>query len=252
MTNVDLVNGAKARSGLALDPIRLPQVYEHVVSTIKGEIASGGLRPGDRLPSERDLARTLRVGRPSVREAIAELQNEGIVKTRQSSGTFVAPDAPDVLVLQRSAEQGNADASPSALLDVRVFLEAATARLAALRAQPDEQAEEFLGAMEQVSDVGNAAQRAVWSDSDRLFHRQIGIMTDNPFFAEFADRVAQVMDQPLWRRLRDEAVSDPLRVKMFAAEHRMIYEATVAGDPEAASFYAAQHLRRVRSGMGLE
>jgi DNA-binding FadR family transcriptional regulator len=252
MTNLGFLGDLEKRSGLALDPIRLPQVYEHIVSNIKGEILSGALRPGDRLPSERDLARTLGVGRPAVREAIAALQNERIVTTRPGAGSFVASDAAELLLQGLGDEPGDVDASPVALLEVRAFLEAATARLAAVRSRPDERAEELLGDMERVSDVEDPGQRSVWSDSDRLFHRQIGVMTANPFFAEFAERVARVMDQPLWRRLRDEAVSNSRRVRLYAAEHRMIYEAAVTGDQEAASFYAAQHIQRVRSHMGLE
>ena len=54
------------------------------------------------------------------------------------------------------------------------------------------------------------------------------------------------MDQPLWRRLHDEAVTDLRRTRLFAAEHRLIYEAIVAGDVEAATLYAERHVNRVR------
>ena len=64
--------------------------------------------------------------------------------------------------------------------------------------------------------------------------------------------VAAVMDQPLWQRLRDESVAVPGRARLHAAEHRMIYEAIVDGDAEAAAFYATQHIQRVRRYMTLE
>ena len=54
------------------------------------------------------------------------------------------------------------------------------------------------------------------------------------------------MDQPLWRRLHDEAVTDVRRARLFAAEHRLIYEAVLAGDDEAAALYAQRHVERVR------
>jgi DNA-binding GntR family transcriptional regulator len=60
------------------------------------------------------------------------------------------------------------------------------------------------------------------------------------------------MDEPLWRRLRDESVATPGRTRLHAAEHRMIYEAIADGDGAAAELYAAQHLRRVRRYMTLD
>ena len=57
------------------------------------------------------------------------------------------------------------------------------------------------------------------------------------------------MDQPLWQRLRDDSIARPGRARVHAAEHRMIYEAIVDGDAAAASFYATQHLERVRRYM---
>ena len=64
-----------------------------------------------------------------------------------------------------------------------------------------------------------------------------------------ADEVAALMDQPLWQRLRDDSIARPGRARIHAAEHRMIYEAVVDGDADAAAFYATQHLERVRRYM---
>ena len=59
------------------------------------------------------------------------------------------------------------------------------------------------------------------------------------------------MDQPLWQRLRDDSIAVPGRTRIHVAEHRMIYEAIVAGDAEAAAFYSLQHINRVRAYMEL-
>ena len=73
--------------------MRTLQRYEHVAERLAGEIRSGAFAPGERLPSERELARRLEVGRASVREAIAALQVQGVIETRPGSGSFVAADA---------------------------------------------------------------------------------------------------------------------------------------------------------------
>jgi DNA-binding FadR family transcriptional regulator len=245
-------------SGLVIGPIRPPQLYERIVAEVKAQIASGRLSPGDRLPSERELARMLEVSRPSVREAIAALQNDGIVQTRPGSGSFIADDAHELLDRRPEVSAGMADASPFALLEVRLFFEPGVARLAARRASPDPAAErlldeiEAIAALERERGLDDPAQRKRWSDADRLFHHQIALMADNPLIAEMSQHISAVMDEPLWRRLRDEAAADVHRARLYAAEHRMIYEAVVGGNPDTAAFYAEHHVLRVRNHMALE
>jgi DNA-binding FadR family transcriptional regulator len=227
---------------LAISPLRIPQLYEHIVERLRREIGSGLLAPGAKLPSERDLARALAVSRPSVREAIGALQNAGLVETRAGAGSYVAADA-----LERLDDiAGEADTSVLALLEAREAIEPQVAMLAAGRGQRDERAEALLDAMDEAAALHDAAQSARWREADRLFHRQLAAMTANPLLARMGDVIAETMDQPLWRRLHDAAVTDPSRARIFAAEHRLIYEAVVTGDVEAASLYASRHVSRVR------
>jgi DNA-binding FadR family transcriptional regulator len=234
-----------------LGPLKASQLYERIAGRIAGEIRMGLLKPGERLPSERDLARRLEVGRSSVREAIASLQVHGVIETRPGSGSFVAADA--VERVQAAASAGVSasphDASPSALLEARSLLEPRIAALAARHGRPDPFAEELLARMDRATDGADGAD---WNEGDRLFHRQIAVMTDNPVLIALAHHIAAVMDQPLWQRLRDESVAVPGRARLHAAEHRMIYEAIVDGDPDAAAFYATQHIQRVRRYMTLD
>ena len=213
------------------------QRYEQIAERLADDIRSGVLAPGERLPSERDLARTLEVSRASVREALASLALQGVVETRHGAGTFVVGLPPS---------EPPHDASPSAVLEARLALEPQVARLAAARGQGDEAAEKLLAAMET-----EPVDIATWNASDRLFHRQLAVMTGNPVLLAFADHVASLMDEPLWQRLRDDSIAQPGRTRIHVAEHRMIYEAIVAGDAEAAAFYSVQHINRVRAYMEL-
>src|SRR5215218_4810215 len=217
---------------------RALQRYEQVAERLAADIRSGALAPGERLPSERELARVMEVSRASVREAIGALQVQGVVETRPGAGTFVSARPP--------VGEAPHDASPSAVLEARAQLEPAVARLAAARAQRDPAAEKLLAAME-----AEPVDIATWSASDRLFHRQLAAMTGNPVLLAFADHVASLMDEPLWQRLRDDSIAQPGRTRIHVAEHRMIYEAIVAGDAEAAAFYSVQHINRVRAYMEL-
>jgi DNA-binding FadR family transcriptional regulator len=238
------------QSGPAFEPVRTLQRYEHVAERLAAEVRSGTYAPGERLPSERELARRLEVGRASVREAIAALQVQGVIETRPGSGSFVAADAAARLPAPAGLPH---DASPSDLLETRLLIEPAIARLAAARGGRDDiECERLLAAMEAAADPADPAARQGWNESDRLFHRRIAELTGNPILAGIAGHVAALMDQPLWQRLRDDSIATPGRTSIHLAEHRMIYEAIAEGDPDAASLYATQHVRRVRRYMTLD
>jgi DNA-binding FadR family transcriptional regulator len=227
---------------------RPQQIYEQVSERIRAEIQSGRFAAESRLPSERDLAGLFGVGRPAVREAIGALQNEGLVVTKRNSGTFVCANVLDLLSHAHSTQSSTprvADFSPMSTLEVRLVLEPAIVRRAAVRAQRDRLAEQYLTQMESVHDIDDLAQRDLWNTSDRLFHRQLAVMTGDGLMVKIADEVAKTMDQPLWRRLKDEAIYEAGRIRLYVAEHRLIYEAVVNGDADAAAFYVEQHIKRV-------
>jgi DNA-binding FadR family transcriptional regulator len=227
---------------------RPKQIYEQVSERIRAEIRSGQFGVESRLPSERELAARFGVGRPAVREAIGALQNEALVITRRNSGTYVCADALQRLAAPppEAASLADPDVSPTSTLDVRLILEPAIARRAAARAQRDELAEHYLAQMDSIADIADPAQRVLWNNSDRLFHRQLAIMTGDALLVKIADEVAKTMDQPLWKRLKDDGIHDAGRIRLYVSEHRLIYEAIVGGDADAAAFYVEQHIMRVR------
>lgn len=227
------------------------QIYEQVSEKIRAQIRAGWYLPDTRLPSERELASSFGVGRPAVREAIGALQNEGLVVTRRNSGTYVSANAPDLLAratfpVEEDAESFHADYSPSATLDVRLILEPAIARRAAAHRKRDKLAEHYLAQMETLTDVVDPEERALWNNSDRLFHRQLAVMTGDVLLAKLAEEIAETMDQSLWKRLKDDGIYDPARIRLYVAEHRLIYEAIITGNADAAAFYVEQHIHRVQ------
>jgi len=228
-------------------PLDRPQRYERIAARLVGDIRAGRLAPGDRLPSERELARRLAVGRASVREALAALALDGVLETRPGSGSFVAADAAARLAARRPPDAPPPDASPSDLLETRMLLEPRVARLAARAARLDAEAERLLEVMEAGPD-----DRAAWNDADRRFHNRLAALTGNAVLIALAGHIAALMDQPLWQRLRDESIAQPGRARIHTAEHRLIYAAVADGDGEAAEFHASRHLERVRTYMTLD
>lgn len=235
---------------------RPKQIYEQVADQIRAGIHSGVYPPGSRLPSERDLAQRLKVSRPAVREAIGALQNEGIVVTRHGSGTYVADTVSREEEYQAQApgfleDRPEADLSPISTLEVRLLIEPAIARLAARKAKRDALAESYLERMAGVKDITDPTQQALWNECDRLFHRQLAVMTEDVLIRKIAEEVEKTMAQPLWNRLRDDGIYDPDRIQLYVAEHRLIYEAVISGDEDAAAFYVEGHLKRVHRDISL-
>lgn len=227
---------------------RPKQVYEQVADEIRRAIDEGVFALGSRLPAERELAKRFNVSRPAVREAIGALQNEGLIATRQGSGSYVT--AP---VLQIAPEgqavfgANHADMSPVAILEVRMMIEPALIKLSCRNPARDLQAERYLEQMAGIRDISDPEQQLLWSDTDRLFHRQLAYMSQDLLVMNIADEIARSMDQPLWKRLRDDGIYEPQRIQRYVVEHTQIYDAVVQGDADAASFYLSQHLKRVRA-----
>jgi DNA-binding FadR family transcriptional regulator len=231
------------------------QRYEQIADHLVGELRRGALRPGLKLPGERELAQRLGVGRASVREALGALQVRGLVETRPGAGSFIAADALERVAGADELAAGldlPADAGPSALLEARRILEPEVAALAARRAAGDPEIARLLDVMAASADPADPEQRRRWSDADRAFHRQIAVSTTNPVLLAIADHLAALMDQPLWQQLRDESIAVPGRTTLQLAEHRLIAAAIAEGDPEAARRHAAEHIDRARRYMALD
>jgi DNA-binding FadR family transcriptional regulator len=231
------------------------QRYEQIADHLVAEIAAGRLLPGERLPGERELAQQLGVGRASVREALGFLQLQELIATRRGSGSYVADDVLERL--EGAARVGHPpaafDAGPAAVLEARLIAEPGIARAAAASAPSrDPELERLLEIMDGAMDPSDPAQRERWSDADRDFHRQIALLSGNPVLVAIADQFARTMDQPLWRRLRDDSIAVRGRTRLQLAEHRLIAASVLDGDADAAELYARAHIERARRYMALD
>lgn len=239
---------------LMLEPIRSVQLYEQLCDRIIEAIRTGRWAPGEQLPSERELSKALGVSRPSLREALTALQLRGVLEMRQGSRTSVSGDAIAIVAQSPPANLFgiDSDVSPVALLDARLTVEPRIAELAAEDWEADPQVDRLLHLMEGARDWEDPSHRAVWSDGDRLFHRQLAAHTHNPVLLQFAEHMALVQGQPLWRRLRDEMLAVPGRIEASIEEHVLIYGAIQQGDAPAARKAAERHILVVREYMQLE
>lgn len=198
------------------------------------------MSPGDRLPPERDLARSLGCSRQTLRAGLAALQREGLIWRHVGQGTFAGP-AP------RGVPPGAtlpADASPADLIRARLLLEPAIAAEAARRAVALDIAE-----LQKLVRAGRQAQRL--ADCERVdsdFHHAIARMTRNPAVAGVMTWLADARRHAPWQRGWDRSYRR-LAAATFQTshsdQHQRIVDAIATGQDRAAFDAMTRHLEEI-------
>jgi GntR family transcriptional repressor for pyruvate dehydrogenase complex len=203
------------------------------------QIESGALKPGDRLPTEQQLAASHGVSRTVVREAVHQLKSKGMVESRQGLGVFVAPPPQNQPLAFDPAVLGSVQAVVH-VVEVRRVLEGEIAALAAQRATRAQLAA-LRRSLKAIDDAVAEGRDGV--AEDLAFHRVIGESTGNPQFR----LLLGFLEQYLREGMRITRGNEARRMDFMAAvqhEHRAIFEAIAARDPVAARHHATDHLIR--------
>jgi GntR family transcriptional repressor for pyruvate dehydrogenase complex len=209
---------------------------EQAVSAIMRLLTSGELGPGDRLPTERELALRLRVSRSTVREAIRGLAMVRVLQVRHGEGIFVTSlDAPLLLEATGFALQLMRDHEVVDLLELRAILEGAAAALASAR-MTDEQLRTLVRRLEEL-DAASTADELL--EADIAFHASLAAGAGNVVLASLLDTFSARTYRA--RHLNAGLGLDDALVRSRAS-HRRIYEAVAAKDPEAARASASAHV----------
>jgi GntR family transcriptional regulator, transcriptional repressor for pyruvate dehydrogenase complex len=219
-----------------LGQIRRSRVYEEVARQIRCRILEK-LRPGDKLPPERELAETLSVSRSSVRDAIRSLELLGLVDPRSGSGTLVCEISTERVVNPLANSLVHRRQWVIELLDFRKMLEPSLASRAAKRASPVEIAE-----MEQilVRQEEKVRRGEIATDQDAEFHYGIAMASDNSVVLKVLDIV---MDLLLETRERSLQVGG--RPQKSLAGHRRILAAIKRRNASAAEDAMRRHIQDI-------
>jgi GntR family transcriptional repressor for pyruvate dehydrogenase complex len=225
---------ATIKSGFEV--IRRNKVYEEVAQQIERLILKK-LRPGDKLPSERELAELLRVSRSSIRDAIRGLELMGMVEPRQGAGTIVREISSDSLINPFSNALKRRRESVSELLDFRKMLEPPLAARAATHASADEisEMEEILERQEAKQAQGESAV-----PEDTEFHYSVALASGNGVVLKVLDIVMDLLRDTRERSLQVEG-----RPQKSIAGHRRILAAIKRHDAEAAKSAMRRHIEDV-------
>jgi GntR family transcriptional repressor for pyruvate dehydrogenase complex len=236
-TNGPLPGAPVVTSRVEFEAVRRTKVYEGVARQIERQIFQGLLRPGDKLPPERELAEQFQVSRSAVRDAIRSLEMVGLLEPRQGEGTVVRDLSPDSIVNPLASILVRRGELVAELLDVRKMLEPALARRAALRASAEEIArlEDILRRQEE-----KILQGELPVDEDSEFHYVIAQAAKNSVVLRVLDVLMDLLRKTRERSLQVEG----RREKSFAG-HRRIFQAIKRRDPDAAEAAVRRHLEEI-------
>jgi GntR family transcriptional regulator, transcriptional repressor for pyruvate dehydrogenase complex len=220
------------------DAIRKDKVYEGVARQIERLILKK-LQPGDKLPSERELAETIGVSRSSIRDAIRSLELMGMVEPRQGAGTIVREISSDSLVNPLANALKRKEELIGELLDFRKMLEPPLAARAATRASSDEISEmqEILERQEQKLRGGDST---IAEDSE--FHYAIALASGNSVVLKVLDTLMDLL-----RDLRKRSLQVEGRQQKSLAGHRRILLAIERHDARAARAAMWQHIKEIEA-----
>jgi GntR family transcriptional repressor for pyruvate dehydrogenase complex len=214
---------------------RAPRLSDRVADLMLEEILSRGLRPGEALPSERELAEQYGVSRTVIREAVRSLAAKGLVSAQAGRGLCVAAVEADAVSASMNLYLRGVDELPyERVHEVRMAIETEVAELAAQRAEPDE-IEELAAISRRYKEVIHDVDAV--SNADVEFHRHLALLTHNGLFVIMLDSIGDVLLE-----IRRATLGLPDDAQHGYEQHESILAAVRAHDPQAARDAMRRHL----------
>jgi len=228
-----------APAKVAFETIQRTKVYQEVVAQLERLILDGALRPGDKLPPERELAERFNVSRSAVREAIRALELKGFVEPRPGEGTLVRDPSLDSLLNPLASLLRQKRELVAELLEVREMIEPALAARAARNAGPQDLArlENILARQKE-----KVSRQELAIEEDSEFHYTIARATKNTVILKVLDMMMDILRESRERSLQVEG-----RREKSLAGHRRILNAIKRRDAAAAEAAMQQHLLEIES-----
>lgn len=215
------------------------KLYQQVAGTIMASIAAGAYKPGDRLPSERDLAVTFKVSRPTIREAMIALEIQGLAEARHGSGIYVTERS------SLPAAVADLDVGAFELTEARRLFEGEAAALAATTIS-DDQLVELDGIIADMAQEN--AGNVMGAGADRRFHIAIAYATRNTAIASVIENLQEMQRRsPLCAHMLERARLAGVQPRI--SEHRRILAALRKHDPKTARQAMRDHLARVMNAL---
>ena len=215
---------------------RVPRqrLYEQIAQQLYEHISEAGLRPGDRLPPERELAARLRVSRASLAQALVALEVLGVISVRHGDGAVVVEHSSDRQVV--TALRAHRDRLPE-VLEARAALEVKLASLAAVRRTEADLRSIDQTLLDMAADV-EAGGRGV--EGDELFHAAVTAAGHSALLARLMHEISDLI-----RESRLESLAQPGRPSASLAGHQRIADAIRDQDAARAAAAMEAHIELV-------
>ena len=222
-----------SRLAAELRPVQLEGLTEHLVGEMKDWVLRGLVKPGECLPTERELASMLNVSRSSLRQALKVLQTMGVLEARQGSGTYLSQSAERILRQPTDLLIPLRGISFAEVFQARRAIEAEACESAALNASDSD-----LQKLQRELDAMRLHLRepGAYFRHDMAFHRQIAVASGNNVFIWFQELAGKVLTDAWLARARAGNTEETF------AEHQAIFRAVEARDPEEARRALLRHL----------
>jgi len=219
-----------------LQPIEQNTVTELVAKRLLNLLSSGALKPGDKLPPERELATQLNVGRTTVREALKLLTLSGLLEARRGDGTYVRQEFFSFLLQQFELPLLLSANQVDMVLEVRQPLEVQAACMAAKRATSEDLRR--LARLAESLEALEGREIARETELDLEFHNAIAAASHNDLLSHLMLSLQSILRQyiQLSNKMTD-------RLETTVTEHQAIYDAIAAKNPEAAEQAMVEHLQ---------
>ena len=228
----------------ALEPIPRVDLTEEVVRRFKWLLAEGKLKPGGRLPPERELATLLGISRPSLRHGLKALELLGAIESRRRHGTFVSDSAGKVLEEPLAFLVLLNATTFEELYEVRRTVEVELAALASTRASASE-----LDAIEEclAQQRANIGSFDLFLKSDLELHNLIAQASHNTLFSVFLGSLRRLMSHKMLVLLTAPPTQIQGNMRRTIEEHTEIVRCLRASEAEGARIAMLHHLESVYS-----
>lgn len=215
----------------------LDEVYDQLLSLI----SNGKLKPGEKLPPERDLARYLKVSRQSIREALKKAESKGLIKVRQGEGAFILSAASDLMESPFLTMMTEEVGKIYEFIEIRKVIEVWCAKKAAefTTAKELKNMEKALSEMEKLID-----SREILGKPDIDFHIAIAEASHNTLMVHMMTTIKQIF---LSMFKISNFTRRPGKNRILIKHHQEIYKAIENKNPKLAAQKMESHLQFVES-----